>query len=584
MHTDAKQKKKQPKKTVKKAAASKKKQSKKTAVVKKKAPAKKTSSVKKAKTEETNSPATEETTATVSKDTTKPDVVVLYAAFKPTLRNAAKINFTAATPFTDTVKIPLNYVVPSQNLFFSYQPVPIKPLALSTDSGYAWVNKGYVKAGYGGYSTPYFETAWSFGDGRKNVSTLHAIHTSSKGNIPFQQFGKTAVDFTGIYSAKNNHEWATNINLSNNTQYLYGFQPSTLVFSKDDLRQQFNNVGAAIAYRRKAVNDYGITYSPSLGINYFFDAKDASELNVLAKVPVTKEFVKNLALKLDLTADVTSFKSNTNSISNSLFYLNTAVQYKAQNFILNAGIQPSWDNSETKLLPHVTAEAKINGEKFILEAGWVGSFKKNSYQTLAATNPWLQQPATLFNTQLNEQFAGFKGSAGNHLTYNARVSFLTMKKLPLFVNDNGDGKTFAMLCDSNIQAVKIHGEVGYSIQEKFSFLASANIYQFTKSDFDKPYGLIPFELTGTLKWKLLKDLHLKADVFMWDGAKYRTKSGGTEKLSAAVDLNAGVEYGIMPKLNLWLQFNNLLNTKYQRWNQYEVLGLNVIGGVVYSFR
>ena len=40
----------------------------------------------------------------------------------------------------------------------------------------------------------------------------------------------------------------------------------------------------------------------------------------------------------------------------------------------------------------------------------------------------------------------------------------------------------------------------------------------------------------------------------------------------------------MPKLNLWFQVNNLLNNKYQRWNQYQVLGLNVLGGVVYSFR
>jgi len=51
-----------------------------------------------------------------------------------------------------------------------------------------------------------------------------------------------------------------------------------------------------------------------------------------------------------------------------------------------------------------------------------------------------------------------------------------------------------------------------------------------------------------------------------------------------MDLNAGVEFTVLPKLNLWVQFNNLLNNKYQRWNQYEVLGFNVLGGVVYSFR
>lgn len=159
-----------------------------------------------------------------------------------------------------------------------------------------------------------------------------------------------------------------------------------------------------------------------------------------------------------------------------------------------------------------------------------------------------------------------------------------MMNQPLFTNDFVDGKYFIMLNEPDLQAIKIHGEVGYSIQEKFSFLAGSTIYQFTKSTNDRPFGILPMEITGTLKWQLFKDLHVKGDLFIWDGAKYVAKNLATEKLNAAIDLNLGAEYKIMPKLNLWLQFNNLLNNKYQRWNQYEVLGLNVIGGVVYSFR
>ncbi|MBC7587548.1 MAG: hypothetical protein H7178_04235, partial [Chitinophagaceae bacterium] len=87
-----------------------------------------------------------------------------------------------------------------------------------------------------------------------------------------------------------------------------------------------------------------------------------------------------------------------------------------------------------------------------------------------------------------------------------------------------------------------------------------------------------------LRWKVLKDLHFKTDVFFWDGASYLSKSLQSQKLNAAIDLNAGLEYSVLPRLNLWLQFNNLLNSKYQRWNQYEVLGMNVIGGIVYSFK
>ncbi|MBX2930373.1 MAG: hypothetical protein KF781_00340 [Chitinophagaceae bacterium] len=525
------------------------------------------------------------TVAKVNADTSKPDVVVIYAAFKPSLRNAAKLNFTAATPVIDTVKFSLNYNVPAQNLFFSYQPVPLKPLALFVDSNFTWTNNQYIKAGFGGYSTPYVETGLSFGDGKKKLTSIYGMFTSSKGKLPFQQFSKAVLNMAGNYAINDNHELSGKIYFHNNTQYLYGYQPDTLVFNKKDLKQQFNSVGVQASYTRKLPNAYGLTYSPSLHLNYFFDARKTGEFNIEAKVPVRKTFNEKLSLDVSLTADITAYKDTAKTINNNLFYLNTSARYRLNdNILLNIGLQPAFDNSEINLLPNITVEAKLTDKRFIIQAGWIGYYNKNNYRSLATYNPYLAIPAFMANTKVNEIFGGFKGSAGSHFTYNATVSFTSMINQPLFTNDLVDGKTFIMINEPDLQAIKFHGEVGYSIQEKFSLLAGATIYQFTKSTNDRPFGILPMEITGTLKWQILKDLHLKADLFIWDGTKYIAKNLSTEKLRGAVDMNIGAEYSIMPKLNLWLQFNNLLNNKYQRWNQYEVLGLNVIGGVVYSFR
>ncbi|MCT7423426.1 hypothetical protein N4A85_25150, partial [Escherichia coli] len=70
----------------------------------------------------------------------------------------------------------------------------------------------------------------------------------------------------------------------------------------------------------------------------------------------------------------------------------------------------------------------------------------------------------------------------------------------------------------------------------------------------------------------MKDLQVKAEVFLWDGNAYRDSALQARKTNAAADLNLGAEFTVMPRLNLWLQMNNLLNTPYQRWNQYAVLG------------
>lgn len=583
----------------KKKAVTQKSAKKKTAQTKKKTVAKKgkassskktTVAAKKATTKtSTTAPKREvkddEPTTVKSRDTSKPDVVVLYSNFKPTLRNAAKINFTAATPILDTTRIALTYKVPSQNLFFSYQPVAIKPLALYVDSSVHWQNNQYVKVGFGNYSTPYIEAGASFGDGIKALTSVHAKYTSSKGSKPFQQFSKAGIEALGNYTSGNNLEWNGKIFYDNNTQYQYGFEPTTLVFSKESLQQQFNTIGLNIGLRNKQANNYGITFKPNIGVSYFFDGKDGKELNFVAKLPINKAFGTMFAFDLGLTADITSYQTPTQKIKNNLFYLEPTIQFKTPNLKVNLGILPGWDNQVNSILPNVSAEAKINGEKFVLQAGWIGYYQKNTYQSLAAINPWLQQPTSLINTKIREQYAGFKGSAGSHFTYNAKVSFMQFNGQPLFVNDVVDGKSFIILSEPDLQAIKIHGEVGYTVQEKFSLLAAANINQFTKlSVYDKAFGLSPLELTGSLRWKVLKDLHFKSDIFFWDGPKYLSKTLQTQKLDAAIDLNVGLEYSLMPKLNLWLQFNNLLNNRYQRWSQYEVLGLNVVGGVVYSFK
>jgi outer membrane receptor protein involved in Fe transport len=36
-------------------------------------------------------------------------------------------------------------------------------------------------------------------------------------------------------------------------------------------------------------------------------------------------------------------------------------------------------------------------------------------------------------------------------------------------------------------------------------------------------------------------------------------------------------------LSFWLNFNNLTNNKYYRWNNYRSYGINLLGGVSYSF-
>src|ERR1700757_2091991 len=91
----------------------------------------------------------------------------ITSSYKPVLRNAVKINFSATNLIADTSKPVLLYTIPSQNLFYTYQPVSLKPLALGRDSILDLGNRNYIKLGYGNYITPYFKAGLSFGNGKK---------------------------------------------------------------------------------------------------------------------------------------------------------------------------------------------------------------------------------------------------------------------------------------------------------------------------------------------------------------------------------------------------------------------------------
>ncbi len=522
-------------------------------------------------------------------DTSAPKTVTITSAFKPFLKNAAKVNFTAASPVIDSSKIPVSYQIPSQNLFFSYQPVAIKPLALAVDSGYAWENHQYIKAGAGNFSSYVAEAAFSFGDGKHSVTNIKGNFLTSTGHDFAQQASRWGIDVLSMFNGGQDDEWTTHAFYNTQTQYRYGFQPATLPYLKDDLLVQYNTVGIDIGMRNKIPNSYGITYHPQISFVRISDNREASGYDFVIKAPVSKSFGRIYAFNLGLTADM-STATMTHGVSpgkftNNLYYLNPSIQFKTPNVKINAGIQPSWDNKQFSMLPDITAEAKLSDAGLVFEAGWKGYFQKNTYRSLAMFNPWIDHISNLKNTRIREQYVGVRGATGNHFTFQGRFSLINLDNQPLFLNDLTDGSKFLVSYEPTMKAIRIHGEFGYTLQEKFSFVSGVTFSQYNSLSVNaKPWGLLPLELTGSAKWRPLKDLQLKADLFAWDGAAYRDLSSQTRKADPALDLNFGAEFTVIPKLNLWVQMNNLLNTTYQRWNQYPVLGFNVVGGIVYSFK
>jgi hypothetical protein len=523
-------------------------------------------------------------------DTTRKKSVNITSAFKPVLRESAKINFNASPPTADTAKPKLQYDIPNPSLLLAYQPGSLKPLALQIDSTGKFENRNYIKAGFGSLRTPLVQAGFSFGDGNTAGANIYAKYVASQGKREFQDFASTRVRLSGFYKTAKNMELDASIGMKADKLYKYGFQPESLSFPTDSIRQNFQTYSVRAAAHNINKTEFGLSYSPEVRIDIFTDNQKNNESNTVVDLPLEKAIGQEFAVKLGLTFDLTRLSPKNKSaatINNTMYFISPSVLYKKSNLNLQAGIRPTWDNKTFKMFPNILADIGTEDQRFTFQVGWTGYIRKTTYQYLASQNPWLWMPPTLQNTRIEERFAGFKGSIDEHFTYSLKAAFNKINNQPLFINDTsvaGDGKSFRVVNEEQLKVLNFGGEIGYNVEEKLSLITSLSVNQYTGLKNNKrAWGLLPLELNSAMRLQVLKDLWLKGDLFAWSGPNYLKKNGDIGKLSGAFDLNAGVEFKATKNLGVWAQFNNIFNKEYQRWNQYPVYGFNFVAGIVFSF-
>lgn len=520
----------------------------------------------------------------LAQDTTK-KTIEITSSFKPVLRSAEKINFQATPPPPDTTRPKLQYFIPAQNMIPQLTPVSLKPVAVSMDTSASWVNHSFIKAGFGNLRTPFLQAGLSIPSGKTRFNVL-ADHISSSGKIEHQDYAETNVK--GHLSSLINHKMLLDVHagFGQDKYYLYGYDQNKFNYKREELKQAFSTIEAGASLRNDIPTEFGITYHPQVNVAVFSDNRQNSESNLIIRTPIEKFIGKSFGLKLGIEADITRYTRNQQSgISNNLFQIPISLRLRTPNLQFNAGVAPSWDNGNFKLLPDIQLSVPVSGDKLILQGGWLSYFNKGDYRHLAAQNPYLTTPSILRNQRVVERFAGLKGSVLDHFTYGLKMGYVEFHNKPLFVNDTISGKNFDIIFEQLIKSLQFQAEIGYIQAEHFSATARVNWYTFNaQKTTTGPWGLIPLEVTTRLRWNVLKDLTLTSDLFLWQGPQYiNRKTGVTGRLDGAADLSAGLEFRVTKRVFVWSQFNNIFNSTYQRWNQYNHYGFNMLIGGIFRF-
>jgi len=109
----------------------------------------------------------------------------------------------------------------------------------------------------------------------------------------------------------------------------------------------------------------------------------------------------------------------------------------------------------------------------------------------------------------------------------------------------------------------------------------------------KAWNLPDFTSDLTVRYNLQDKIVAKSSMtFMSSKYVKTTETNGTEELAYQVygrkidplfDFNLGIEYRFTKKVSAFVDVNNILSQNYEIWGNYQVQGINVLGGVTIAF-
>ncbi len=524
------------------------------------------------------------TSMVIAQETAGNKTIEITSSFKPSLIPPSKLNFSAS-PVVNMGKRPaLSYQLPVEKLSFNFSPAPLKPLAYN-DTATHTEDKGYLKAGYGNFATPYLRGAVNYGNGVTSNGYLEANFMRSKGKLTAQEFAQYGIKTNNVFQLNENHSLEVRGGVQGDNYYRYGFRPDSMKVDLDSLKLNYTNIHAGATLGNQQANQLGLYYKAGFDANLFSDNNEGNETSFRYDLPLEKQLTDDITVMVGVSGLVSRVKIPDTAYNNNVTLVKAGARFRLKETIfVNASLVPSWNNNTFALLPDISFETYLKEKDFVLQGGIKGSYIYNTWQNLAGFNPWIEQPGALTHSRNTEVFAALKAVVDARFSFRIKGNYQRRLDVPLLINSEGDGKTFNLIWEPAVNIVGVSAEFVLQSGSKFSWSNQATLQTFNGlKNADKAYGMLPFEYTSAARLQIADKLTIKGDAYAFLPTWFQSPDRKTQTGNAGFDLNLGAEFDVLPKVKLWLQFNNVFNSQYERWNQYKVLGFQALGGAILRF-
>ncbi|HBV17545.1 TonB-dependent receptor [Chryseobacterium carnipullorum] len=416
--------------------------------------------------------------------------------------------------------------------------------------------------------------------------------------------------------------------LDNNRYYgIYALTPAADV----DLKQRVNQFkvnGYYDFYSNEILNDVRVKSS------FLKDHFDAQENQVSILANLSKHAVEigksGINLNADLGVGVEAVKTDFAIVNkNSSNFFNTSLTpkvtfRKGDSYLMlgsgfsflnaknsNDALGGEMKNNKTYWFPQ--AEFQVAAAKeFKFYGGVDGGLKLNTYGDLLQANPFILSDQFLKPTETQYHFyVGLRGDIDETFKYDFSAGYGKMRDIMFFQGNNlfdnvytlnrsayNFANTFsAVYDDGNVSDIKgsvqyfplenlvLDGEVRFT---KYDLKNYADIYNvpLVNASIGAKYTMLDKKLLLGFKGIFASDRTTNS--FAIEGVAnpnlvYQSTENKNDKVGGYADLNLSAEYKFHKNFSIFALGNNLLNSNYQTYKGYKVLGAQVVGGVKITF-
>lgn len=519
-------------------------------------------------------------------DRNRKEEINITSAFKPSIVKSGKLEFRADPPVKDTSAYSFKYAKTPFKFTTSVGPIEVKPMAFQTDTIDNRYNgeSYFAKLGYGSLQNPFAQLSYNSKSATGQFS-MHLDHSSAKGELPDQQYLKSSLISKYDYFINKNQVAEFHAGYDFNAYKLYGFDHSIISLPPDQVNQNYHHAYGGIAYQHIAGSDGQILFTPTFRYDYIRTNRLISENQIVLRAPISFKISSGLYLKTALELLTVQLNDNANKIDlQPLLQLPVGLNYDFNEVSLSGAVRPVLKNGKFSVLPEFMVSYALPETGAKVKAGVHNSLNINSLNKLLQVNPFMRAIDTLTVFQEQQYFVGFDLHTAKGLQLSLKTGFSQFKNQILYYNDGVAGNELQPQNESSLASLMLEANLSYIFTNKFKFSSDLIGYSFQKQlDYDEAYGLLPLELKFRLDWEPIERLKTRFSTVLWSGTMSKTSANTDVKLPDGADISFGVEYNLNKKWAIWIDLNNIANTRYQRWNQYPSFGFNFMGGVRYVF-